>query len=297
MALDLLAMHLVLLSREDDGASLRARGTDEAGRLLDRFTAEIRQVVPLVALRAHRSLALGDFQPGRSDFDLVALVSSGVGGAQRQQLEGVHQTIINDVPLAAKLHCSYVPRPELPDAGRRHLTWEGGRLFDRPVPPVSRRELRADGLCLYGPAPAGLVPPVADQELADCIRRDLRDRWRPVTGRPHLWLRDLWVELGLLTLARASVTLDQGRLITKREALDVLAGAGTRRRGRSRSGGGSGGGSTPGRSPEPESTGFLRVSSKGIAYCTCRSMTTPGTRRPLTVIIRPSPARVHDSQS
>jgi hypothetical protein len=31
-------------------------------------------------------------------------------------------------------------------------------------------------------------------------------------------------ELGLLTLARASVTLDQGRLITKREALDVLAG-------------------------------------------------------------------------
>jgi len=212
------------MSREGHGASLRAPAADEAGRLLDRFTAEISQVMPLVALWAHGSLALGDFQPGRSDFDLVALVTSGVGGAQRRQLASVHRTIINDVPLAAKLHCSYVPRPELPDARRRHLTWAGGRLFDRPVSPVSRRELRAGGLCLYGPAPAALVPPVTDQELADFIRGDLRDRWRPVTGKPHLWLRDLWVDLGMLTLARASVTLDQGRLITKREALDVLAG-------------------------------------------------------------------------
>ena len=63
-------------------------------------------MVPLVALSAHGLLALGDFQSGRSDFDLVALVSSSVGGAQRRQLAGVHRTIINDVPLAAKLHCS-----------------------------------------------------------------------------------------------------------------------------------------------------------------------------------------------
>ena len=83
-------------------------------------------------------------------------------------------------------------RLELPDAGRRHLTWAGGRLFDRPVSPVGRPKLRAGGLCLYGPAPVSLVPPVTDQELAEFIRRDLRDRWRPVTGKPHLWLRDLW---------------------------------------------------------------------------------------------------------
>jgi hypothetical protein len=33
----------------------------------------------------------------------------------------------------------------MPDAGRRHLTWAAGRLFDRPVSPVSRRELRLGG--------------------------------------------------------------------------------------------------------------------------------------------------------
>jgi hypothetical protein len=144
---------------------------------------------------------------------------------QRRQLASVHRAIAKNVVLGSKLHCSYVARSELPDASWPHLTWAGGRLFDRAVSPVSR-ELCAGGLCLYGPVPAGLVPAVTDQELADFIRGDLRARWRPVTGKPYLWLRDMWVDLGLLTLARASVALDQGRLITKREALDVLAGLG-----------------------------------------------------------------------
>ncbi len=37
-----------------------------------------------------------------------------------------------------------------------------------------------------------------------------------------MWLRDIWVDLGMLTFARATVTLRDGRLITKREALEVL---------------------------------------------------------------------------
>ncbi len=71
-----------------------------------------------------------------------------------------------------------------------------------------------------------MIPAVTDTELADYIRGDLRDYWYPRTGRPDLWLNDIWVDLGMLTLARAEVTLREGRLITKREALDVLAGMG-----------------------------------------------------------------------
>jgi hypothetical protein len=41
-----------------------------------------------------------------------------------------------------------------------------------------------------------------------------------------LWLRDIGVDLRLPTFARATVTLREGRLITKREALEVLASLG-----------------------------------------------------------------------
>ena len=190
--------------------------------LLDRFTADVSGVVPLVALWAHGSLALGDFQPGRSDLDLVALTRTTLTREQEQDLERMHETLHSQERLADKLHCVYVDRAELDDAGHRHPTWAHGELFERTVSPVTRRELCQGGLCLLGPAPATMVPPVSDQELADYIRGDLRDFWYPSTARADLWLRDIWVDLGLLTFARATVTLREGRLITKREALEVL---------------------------------------------------------------------------
>jgi hypothetical protein len=197
--------------------------TDEVRALLDRFSAAASRVVPLEALWAHGSLALGDFQPGRSDLDLVALVAATITSPQRDELERVHEALISELPLAEKLHCSYVPRSGLADVSRTHVTWAQSELLDRTVSPVSRRELSLGGLCLFGPGPADLIPPVTDQELADYIRADLRDFWYPATARPEPWLRDIWVDLGLLTLARATVTLQQGRLITKKEALEVLA--------------------------------------------------------------------------
>lgn len=196
--------------------------TADTDRLLGRFATDIGQVVPLVALWAHGSLALGDFVPGRSDLDLVALVGAPVAEAQKPQLQRVHETLIALEPLAVGLHCAYMVSGEQDDPGRSHVTWASGELFDRVVSPVSRRELWQGGLCLLGPAPATQVPAVSDAELADYIRADLRDFWYPATVRPERWLKDIWVDLGMLTLARALVTLRDGRLITKREALDVL---------------------------------------------------------------------------
>lgn len=199
---------------------------DETGRLLDRFAAEAGEAVPLTALWAHGSLALGDYQPGRSDLDLIALVEAAPGPARQEDLRRVHQALHDQVPLAQKLHCTYVARGEWADTGQDHLTWAHGELFARPVTPVSRRELHLGGLRLFGPAPATVVPPVTDEELADFIRADLRDNWYPATERADVWLRDIWVDVGLLTFARATVTLRDGRLVTKREAINVLTGLG-----------------------------------------------------------------------
>lgn len=199
-------------------------GAEQVWPLLDRFVADAGRVVPLVAVWAHGSLALGDFQPARSDLDLVAVVGERLSDGHKSGLQRVHEALIADVPLAAGLHCAYPAHGELAGPGQAHPTWAHREMFDRIVSPVARRELAQGGLSLHGPAPAGLIPPVSDQELASYIRADLRDFWYPHTERHELWLRDIWVDLGLLTLARASVTLRDGRLISKREALDVLGG-------------------------------------------------------------------------
>lgn len=65
-----------------------------------------------------------------------------------------------------------------------------------------------------------------DHTLREYILADLAYYWRPRTGRPELWLENVWVDLGLMVLARATVTLRDGTLISKAEALDVLTDLG-----------------------------------------------------------------------
>jgi predicted nucleotidyltransferase len=197
--------------------------SDAVNTLVARFLGELRETVPLTALWAHGSLALGDFQPGRSDLDLIAVAESPVTPAQRTALGALHARLDAEEPLAATLHCSYLAPDALGDPALSHLTWAHRELKSRPVTEVSRRELHTGDLSLFGPSPRALLPAVSDAELAAFIRTDLRTFWLPATAKPVRWLQDVWVDLGLLTVARATVTLTDGRLITKGEALDVLA--------------------------------------------------------------------------
>jgi hypothetical protein len=192
--------------------------------LLDRFVTALDPLAPL-AVWAHGSLAGGDYREGRSDLDLIAVLDGPLTPRTVWRLARLHARLRAE-PLAARLHCTYLTPDTSHDVGRRHLTWAHEQLFKRPVTPVTRRELHAFGRVLRGKAPAGLLPPVQDRELRDFVVRDQRDFWRPAVDNAPLWNRDVWVDLGMITFARASVTARDGRLITKREALDLLPGLG-----------------------------------------------------------------------
>ncbi|MEU6389684.1 nucleotidyltransferase domain-containing protein [Streptomyces sp. NPDC046939] len=199
---------------------------NETDLLLKRFVSEVQRAVPTVAVWAHGSLALGDFQPGRSDLDILAVVEEPVSDGQKKALTALHRRLLAEEEAAAKLHCSYMVVAELGEVAADHVTWAHGELYARPVTPVTRQELHTGGLALHGPDPSELLPPLAPGELREFVRHDLESYWLPVTRKPWLWLKDPWVDLGLLVLARATVTLRDGRLISKREALTELAALG-----------------------------------------------------------------------
>ncbi|GAA3827330.1 nucleotidyltransferase domain-containing protein [Streptomyces phyllanthi] len=195
----------------------RSEATD---RLLDRFLTGLRDLAP-VAVWAHGSLGSGDYQEGRSDLDLIAVLDDPVTLRTIWRVARLHARLRAE-PLAGKLHCSYLTSGTSADAERRHLTWAHEQLFKRTVTPVTRRELHSFGLVLHGEPPEALLPPVPDRELAEFVVRDQRDFWRREVDRADNWTQDVYVDLWLVTYARAVVTLKEGRLITKREALDLL---------------------------------------------------------------------------
>ncbi|MEU0672438.1 nucleotidyltransferase [Streptomyces sp. NPDC006172] len=186
--------------------------------LLDRFLAALSS--PL-AVWAHGSLGGGDYQEGRSDLDLIAVLPEPITARTVWEVAVVHARL-REEPLAGLLHCTYLTPATVAGSDRRHLTWAHGRLFRRTVTPVTRRELHTFGRVLHGGAPAESLPPVTDLEVEAFVVRDQRDFWRPTVEKARLWTQDVWVDLGLTTFARAAVTLREGRLISKREALEEL---------------------------------------------------------------------------
>ncbi|UUU34747.1 nucleotidyltransferase [Streptomyces sp. CA-210063] len=203
------------------GAAALADTGPETADLLDRFLDELQDGLAPLAVWAHGSLGGGDYQEGRSDLDLIAVLAGPVTARTAWRVARLHARLRHE-PLAALLHCTYLTSGTTDDAQRKHLTWAHEQLFRRTVTPVTRRELHTFGLVLHGESPKGLLPPVSDIELDAFVVRDQQEFWRPAVDKAHLWNQDVWVDLGLLTHARATAALRDGRLITKREALDLL---------------------------------------------------------------------------
>lgn len=88
--------------------------------LLDRFLAGLRPRLPLLrALWAHGSLAGGDYQQGRSDLDLIAVVDRPCTPDEERQLGALHETLDRTDPSPRS--CTVV-------------TW---RPIRRPTPPAA----------------------------------------------------------------------------------------------------------------------------------------------------------------
>ena len=146
----------------------------------------LRALAP-VAVWAHGSLAGGDYQEGRSDLDLIAVLEGPVPLGTVRQVARLHRRLRADEPLAEKLHCSYLTPDTMAGAERSHLTWAHDQLMKRPVTPVTRRELHAFGLVLHGKPPEGLLPPTSDRELDAFVVRDQKEFWRPAVRKARLW--------------------------------------------------------------------------------------------------------------
>ncbi len=185
------------------------------------FAAEVRTTARVVAFYVGGSLALGDYQPGRSDLDLAAIIEAPLPRSAQRALTALHERIGEP-----KLHCAYVPRADVDDVDRPHLAWAHEELFRRPFSGIARAELLRGAITLYGPPPAEVIPPVSPAGLAEAARTELDGYWRGALRFPRRWRTDLHVDLGLTTLARAEATIAEGLLLTKSEAIARLPSMG-----------------------------------------------------------------------
>ncbi|GIF25308.1 hypothetical protein BJ973_003587 [Actinoplanes tereljensis] len=181
------------------------------------FASAITSIAGVVGFYAGGSIGSGDYRPGISDLDLVAVIAAPLTRYRRAKLRALHRVI-----GPAKLHCAYVPIGDISDISLSHVNWAHEQMFRRPLSGIARGELHQFGVTVYGPPPGELVPPVSAAQLADAARGELSGYWAGAVRKTTVWRTDLHVDLGLTTVSRAAETIATGRLITKREAIDRL---------------------------------------------------------------------------
>jgi Nucleotidyltransferase domain len=196
----------------------------EVAAILEHLTAGLTRTGLVDGLYLYGSLTTGDYSPARSDIDLVAVtVPAELSRPDLGRLRALHEEVASAGGPAARLNCLYAPAGTLADAERLHPYWYGDQFTQWQLKKMTMAELRKAGCALHGqwpPAGLGQVP-LADLQAA--VRAELRDYWRGKARRRQIWLQDVWVDFGLVTLPRAAALLHDGELITKSQAIGRLS--------------------------------------------------------------------------
>jgi hypothetical protein len=190
---------------------------------VDLLQANMRAILgdQFVGLYLGGSLALGDFNPQRSDIDFVAITAEQLPPVMVVALELMHARLwAAEIKWGRKLDGSYVPqqvfRHWIPDhapcpfveADAFCVTNQGSAVIQRHI-------LREHGVVVVGPKPQTMLDPVVAGELRLPLRDMLEQWWRPLLHDPT-WLQQSHKQpFAILTMCRMLYTLEHGVIVSK----------------------------------------------------------------------------------
>lgn len=169
------------------------------------------------------SLATGDFDPGTSDIDLVAVTTGVVSSETFIALEAMHARIAaTRLYWANRMEVDYLSQDSLrryDPAGDRHpRIGVGERLHWQPPDStgiIKRHILRERGLVLAGPDLKSHIDPVSPDDLRLACRGDLVEWWAPkLNDPPYLRTRE-YQAYAVLTMCRLLYTIEHGTTVSK----------------------------------------------------------------------------------
>jgi hypothetical protein len=187
---------------------------------VDEFARRLAALGWVSDLLVGGSLATGDYTPGISDLDLVALVNGSVGAARQATLTTLHRRLDEGTGSGLKLGCVYVDAAQILDLRVRHPTWTHGLLVQRILSRITRAELVRHGYAVFGRSPGDVLPAMSDEDVREAARAELAGYWTWAARRPWLWLDPVIADLGLTSTARGRHTLANGELLSKTLAIE-----------------------------------------------------------------------------
>jgi hypothetical protein len=196
----------------------------EIEALLDRLTDEIRQSSndSLVGLFVYGSLVTGDFDKGRSDIDLLAVVDSDIEDETFDRLDEMHARIVEENPAwEDRIEVAYVPAPALWNFRTRTAqiaVISPGEPFHRKAAGrdylLNWYTVREVGATLCGPPPDIFIPEISRSEFVE-VAREHAEWWKEQVYEMRTPGAQSYA---VLTMCRALYTHTHRRQASKKQA-------------------------------------------------------------------------------
>jgi hypothetical protein len=177
----------------------------------------------LVGMYLDGSLAIGGFEPDKSDLDFVVVTSTDVSAATFAALKTMHDRIASGASKwARELEGSYISQHALRHDRRPtahpYIDRGSGLAMVHPESgywPIHRHVLREHGVVLAGPLPRTLIDPISAEELREAVRGILREWWKPMLVDGPLLRNSFYRCYAVLTMSRMLYTIRHGAIVTK----------------------------------------------------------------------------------
>jgi Domain of unknown function (DUF4111)/Nucleotidyltransferase domain len=169
------------------------------------------------------SLAIGDFEPDKSDVDFVVVTASEVSSDTFGALKTMHGRIASGASKwVRELEGSYISQRALRHDRRpaAHPYINRGSVLAIVQPetgywPIHRPMLREHGVVLVGLLPKTLIDPVQPAELREAVRGILREWWMPMLVDGPLLQNSFYRCYAVFTMSRILYTMRHGAIVTQ----------------------------------------------------------------------------------
>lgn len=176
-----------------------------------------------VGMYVHGSLAIGDFDPTRSDVDFLVVTTDDVPGRSYEALRKFHENVAaGSLAWAKNVEGSYIPLPALRryDSNRTvhpALRCDGSFAKDNHGSEwiVQRHVIREKGIVLAGPEPQTIIDPISADDLRAAVVGLLLDWWYPQLENSFRIADSEYQAYAVLTMCRALYTFRHGTVVSK----------------------------------------------------------------------------------
>jgi len=194
-------------------------------KLIETLLNELEEIFKdqFLGMYINGSLAMDDFQPDRSDIDLVVTTKELLSGKLLEEIKLMHNKIYNSGILYSQRYGSiYIPlnflENYIEDKAFFPCFNDGGTFTTNGFGVIENHMLYEHGIIVKGLPPKSFMKPVSSDELKKAAIRVLNNWWKPQLTDHSRLIKDDYQVYAVLTMCRVLYTINSGKVVSKSKA-------------------------------------------------------------------------------